>query len=238
MIKDWPILLGFPLWFWLFIAPFFLSLILYFLRDAYLPVFRKIWNVLDKIYLVFGVISACFMVSILLIIIVQMVARWTGFTFEGSTEFAGYAMAATSFFALAHALSRGAHIRVSIFLNLNQFTRKWLDLFALLVAAITATYFARFALKTNFMSEMLNDRTQGQDQIPDSLIYLLSLFAHTPDQWGAVTSKITGEWVFTPVWVPQIAMSCGTILLAICLWDHFIRLLVTGRSDIQSETVE
>ena len=41
-----------------------------------------------------------FMVLILVIIIFQMMARWTGVTFEGSTEFAGYAMAATYFFAL------------------------------------------------------------------------------------------------------------------------------------------
>ena len=73
-----------------------------------IAVFRKIWNVLDKIYLVFGLFQ-CFMVSILLIIIVQMVARWTGFTFEGSTEFAGYAMAATSFL-LWHMRCRGVHI--------------------------------------------------------------------------------------------------------------------------------
>ena len=182
--------------------------------------------------------SACFMVSILLIIVVQMIARWTGFTFEGSTEFAGYAMAATSFFALAHALSRGAHIRVSIFLNLNRFTRFWLDAFAMMVAAITATYFARFAIKTNFMSEMLNDRTQGQDQVPDMLVYILSLFATSPLSWADQLDKVSGEWIYTPVWVPQIAMSIGTVLLAICLWDHFIRLVVTGASEITSETVE
>ncbi|MGB2210119.1 MAG: TRAP transporter small permease, partial [Candidatus Puniceispirillaceae bacterium] len=49
---------------------------------------------------------------------------------------------------------------------------------------------------------------------------------------------VSGEWIYTPVWVPQIAMSIGTVLLAICLWDHFIRLVVTGASEITSETVE
>ncbi len=45
-----------------------------------------------------GIVAAGFMILILLIIIGQMIARWLGFTFfEGSTEFAGYAMAATSF---------------------------------------------------------------------------------------------------------------------------------------------
>ena len=64
------------------------------------------WSVL-VVYMASGLMAAAAMISILVIIIWQMIARWVGFTFEGSTEFAGYAMAATSFFALAH-LRRGA----------------------------------------------------------------------------------------------------------------------------------
>ena len=37
----------------------------------------------------------------------------------------------------------------------------------MLIAAVTATYFARYAIKTNILSEMLNDRTQGQDFVPE-----------------------------------------------------------------------
>jgi hypothetical protein len=33
-------------------------------------------------------------------------------------------------------------------------------------------------------------------------------------------------------------MSVGTILLAIALWDHLIRLLVTDETAIKGETVE
>ena len=147
-------------------------------------------------------------------------------------------MAATSFFALAHALTRGAHIRVSIFLNMNDFTRMWLNAFAMLIAAITATYFARFAIKTNFLSEMLNDRTQGQDQIPEQLLTVLEMFITSPTQWGELWRASGEAWVYTPVWLPQLPMSIGTVLLAIALWDHLIRLLVNNESSIQSETVE
>lgn len=239
MIKDWPFILWLPLWFWLFVAPVGLALTLYGFRTRLMPALNVIWAGLDRVYLASGILASAFMVSILLIIIVQMIARWTGFTFEGSTEFAGYAMAATSFFALAHAFGRGAHIRVSIFLNLNHFTKKWLDGFAMLVAAITATYFARFAVKTNFMSELLNDRTQGQDQIPQFIVSFLSLFGQSPADWSSsLATGSAGGWIYTPIWVPQISMSVGTILLAICLWDHFIRLVVTGHSSIKKETVE
>ena len=43
----------------------------------------------------------------------------------------GEAMAATSFFALAYTLTQGAHIRVSVLLNLNHHTKFWLDAAAL-----------------------------------------------------------------------------------------------------------
>ena len=237
-MSSWPDYLGLPLWAWLFVAPSLLALAARLKRDLARQWLTPVWRVLDKVYTAAGVLAAVFMISILLIIIAQMMARWTGITFEGSTEFAGYAMAATSFFALAHALSHGAHIRVSILLNINQFTQIWLNAFAMLIAAITATYFARYAIKTNFLSEMLNDRTQGQDQIPDWFLTGLQMIVTPPWDWGDLWAKTSDAWVYTPVWVPQLPMSVGTCLLAIALWDHLIRLLVKNESDIKAETVE
>ena len=40
------------------------------------------------------------------------------------------------------------------------------------------------------------------------------------------------------VWVPQLPMSVGTVLLAIALWDHLVRLLVTDETAIKGETVK
>ena len=197
-----------------------------------------VWRWLDKVYLLAGVIAAGFMVMILLLIIAQMIARWTGLTFPGSTEYAGYAMAATSFFALAHALMRGAHIRVSIFLNLNDFLRLWLDALATLIAAVTATYFARYAIKTNILSVLLNDRTQGQDFVPQWLLSFFSMFANAPSKWGQIWAGTGTEWVYTPVWLPQLPMSIGATLLAIALWDALTRLLVRRETVIVGEAVE
>jgi len=171
------------------------------------------------------------MITILSLIVVGMVGRWTSTAVPGTTEFAGYAMAATSFFALCHALTKGAHIRVSIVLNANDFLRRWLDVFAVFGAAVIATYFARYAIKTNQFSEMLNDRTQGQDQIPEWLVSLFRL-----DFSGAVSGG--SELVYTPVWIPQLAMSIGTVLLAVALWDTLYRMLITGVNPIVSESVE
>lgn len=230
-MRDWSPVMGLPLWVWLFVMPSILALICFVAGPRIERGMRPIWRTLDGVYFASGVVAAFFMVMILSLIVAQMVARWTGYALPGTTEFAGYAMAATSFFALSHAMMRGAHIRVSIILNANKFLKKWLDIFAVFGAAVIATYFARFAVKANFFSEMLNDRTQGQDQIPEWLVKLFQF-----DISGALEG---GEkLVYTPVWIPQLAMSIGTILLAVALWDTLTRLLVTGVNPIVSETVE
>lgn len=237
-MNDWSPIFGLPLWAWLFVFPTaFVFLCRLFPLKAK-RILTPLWAILDKIYLTSGIIAAMFMVIILLLIIAQMIARWSSVPFQGSTEFAGYAMAATSFFAMAYTLNHGAHIRVSILLNANKFTKMWIDVFAMFIAAIIATYFARFAVKTNFMSEILNDRTQGQDQVPEWLLSIFSMFKTSPSEWGSIWEAAGSEMVYTPIWLPQISMSIGTILLAIALWDNLSRLLINGESRIKAETLE
>lgn len=230
-MRDWSPVMGLPLWVWLFVLPSLIGVLCLIAGPRIEGVLRPLWRLLDGVYVASGVIAGFFMVMILTLIVIGMVARWSSIAVPGTTEFAGYAMAATSFFALCHALTRGAHIRVSIILNANDFLKRWLDVFAVFGAAIIATYFARYAIKTNFLSEMLNDRTQGQDQIPEWLVSLFSLDFTTAAQ-GSTTL------VYTPVWVPQLAMSIGTVLLAIALWDTLYRMLVTGVNPIVSEAIE
>jgi len=236
-MRDWQPVLGLPLWVWVFVLPSLLALICSFAPAPMRPVMRPLWRLLDGVYLLAGIMAAMFMMTILALILGGMIARWANVAFPGSTEFAGYAMACTSFFALAHALTRGAHIRVSIFLNLGQ-TKRWLDPLALFISAITATYFARYAIKTTVFSEMLNDRTQGQDQLPEWLITLLSLPAAPLAEWPEIWSARGSDWVFTPVWIPQLSMSIGACLLAICLWDMLTRTLIEGANPIRAESVE
>ena len=56
--------------------------------------------------------------------------------------------------------------------------------------------------------------------------------------WSELWAKSSSEMVYTPVWLPQIAMSIGTILLAIAVWDNLYRLLINKVTSIKSETVE
>lgn len=155
---------------------------------------------LDGLYALGGAIGALFLIAILLIIVAQMVSRWAGVTFPGATNYAGYCMAAASFFSLAYALNHGAHIRVTLLLGKLGRWRRWGEIWCYGVAAITATLFARYALKANYWTEKLNDISQGRDA--------------------------------TPLWIPQVAMSVGTVVLAIALWDHLIRILFADHQGV------
>ncbi|WP_298558726.1 TRAP transporter small permease subunit [uncultured Aliiroseovarius sp.] len=237
-MRDWQPFLGLPLWVWLFVFPTCLALYCLWQGPKAARLLQPIWRILDKIYKAAGVIGACFMMVILLLIIGQMVARWSSMTFPGATEYAGYAMAATSFFALAYTLTQGGHIRVSVLLNLNRHTEFWLDAAAKFIAAITATYFARYAIKTNIVSEMINDRTQGQDLVPEWLLTTLAMFVNSPAKWGEMWAATGSDWVYTPIWLPQLPMSIGAVLLAVAIWDYLTRLLALGESQIHEEVLE
>ncbi|TDI54157.1 MAG: TRAP transporter small permease [Alphaproteobacteria bacterium] len=128
---------------------------------------RKVRTFLDRLYLVCGVIAALFLIAILSLIVLQMVARWTGEVFPGAPDYAGYCMAAASFFAFSHALTRGSHIRVSIVLNaVGPLGRRILETWCFGIGTALAWYFSYYAVKTVFWSWKFNDISQGQDATP------------------------------------------------------------------------
>lgn len=111
-------------------------------------------------------IAAGFLIAMLCIIVVQMVARWSGFLFPGAASYAGYAMASASFFAFAHALNRGAHIRVGLLLTAVGRHRRWLELWCFVIATTAAWFLARYAINLVWWSWKLGDVSQGQDATP------------------------------------------------------------------------
>jgi len=122
--------------------------------------------VLDGIYNLCGAVAALFMILILVTIVAQMIARWIGTTFPGSTDYAGYFMAAASFLALAYALNHGAHIRVTLILTRLGPKRRFLEIWCFGIGAATAAYFAYYGVKATYWSHKLNDVSQGQDALP------------------------------------------------------------------------
>ncbi len=122
---------------------------------------------LDGLYNLCGGIAALFLLAILSIIVLQMIARWSGVQFPGSANYAGYCMAAASFFALAYTLNHDAHIRVTLFLSrLTGWPKRLADLWCLGVATFFSAYLSWFAVKNVFVSRLIHDISQGQDATP------------------------------------------------------------------------
>ncbi|MEM7300884.1 MAG: TRAP transporter small permease [Pseudomonadota bacterium] len=170
------------------------------------PVFKLIRRVLDGLYMLGGIIGALFLIAILGLILIQMLARWTGEVFPGAPDFAGYCMAGASFFAFAYALNHGAHIRVSLVLTAMGRWRRWGEVWCFGVGSAIACYFSYYAVLTTIQSRQFNDISQGQD-----------------------------AW---PIWIPQLSMAVGSILLAVCFIDNFIKLLFAGDHNIKTELVK
>ena len=132
---------------------------------------------LDFIYLAAGVLAALCHIAILSLIVIQMLARWTGEVFPGAPEYAGYAMAAASFLAFANALNKGAHIRVSILLNALGPKAKWLmEIWCFAIGTAIAWYFVYYCQKFVYWSWKFKDISQGQDKtllwMPQSLMLI------------------------------------------------------------------
>lgn len=163
-------------------------------------ILRVVRRGLDALYFGCGVLAAIFLVAILVLITLQMAARWTGEVFPGAPDYAGYCMAAASFLAFAHALNRGSHIRVSLLLNRLGRARRWGEIWCFTIGAAMAVYIAHYTIKAVIWSAKLNDVSQGQDA--------------------------------TPLWIPQLAMAGGAVVLAIALIDHLIRLIFVGQHGI------
>ena len=128
---------------------------------------RGVRRVLDFIYLAAGILAALCLISILLLIVAQMIARWTGEIFPGAANYAGYAMAAASFFAFANALNRGSHIRVSLILNAvpEQF-RRLMEIWCFAIGAGVMWYFTYYAYWFAYWSWKFNEVSQAQDATP------------------------------------------------------------------------
>ena len=122
---------------------------------------------LDGLYTLAGVLAALCLIAILFLIVIQMLARWTGEVFPGAPDYAGYAMAAASFLAFANALNKGSHIRVSLVLNALGKRARWImEIWCFGIATAVAWYVSYFTYRMLGFAIKFNDVSQGQDATP------------------------------------------------------------------------
>lgn len=123
-------------------------------------------RVLDRLYLGCGILAAICLIGILILIFMQMFSRWLLIPFPGSSEYAGYLMAASSFLAFPYALNAGSHIRVTLFIKAMGKHRFWGELWCLTIGALTTSYLTWYAWKMIYWSVKFGDVSQGQDATP------------------------------------------------------------------------
>jgi len=122
---------------------------------------------LDFLYTAAGVLAGLCLIAILFLIVIQMLARWTGEVFPGAPDYAGYAMAAASFLAFANALNKGSHIRVSILLNaLGERARFFLEVWCFAIGTAVGWYMTYYIWVMRGYAIKFNDVSQGQDATP------------------------------------------------------------------------
>ena len=151
-------------------------------------------KLLDFLYDAAGYLAAFFMVGVLLMVLASVVGRAAGFNLRGSDAYAGYAMAAASFLALAHTLKRGEHIRVTLFLErFGGRLRRPLEIWCHLAGTFFCAALAWFSVRLVWQSHAFNDISQGNDA--------------------------------TPLWIPQVTMALGAVVLLVAMVDDLVRVL-------------
>ena len=126
-----------------------------------------IGRALDRLYNACAALAGVAMVLLLVAVLLSVVSRQLGFNVAGIDSYAGYAMAAAGFLALAHTLKKGEHIRVTLLVSAaHGATRRALELWALFAAALLAVLFAGYSVRLAWQSYAFNDISTGNDATP------------------------------------------------------------------------
>jgi len=124
--------------------------------------FTRLDAALERLYLWAGYAAAGFLILIGLCVLSSIVARMMGIYLAGINEYSGYAMAASSFLALAHTFRAGAHIRVALIRSrLREAGRWWLEIWCLAIASLMSCYLAWYLVKLTWVSWKFEEKSEG-----------------------------------------------------------------------------
>jgi TRAP-type C4-dicarboxylate transport system permease small subunit len=151
-------------------------------RDASPGAFARLNGLMDRIYLWAGYTAGAAMVIVFAITIVQIVLRWFGTAWHGSTSYAGYFLAASTFLAFAHTFNHGAHVRIGMFLAMFGRWKMAGEFLAFAISTGIVGWFTWYAWDMVYWSYTLGDLSTELDAtplwIPQSVMAIgLTLFA-------------------------------------------------------------
>ena len=146
---------------------------------------QSINNNLNKLYKFSGYLAAFFLILVAVFILIGISSRIFDFYLRGLSEYSGYCMAASTFFALAYTFSEGGHIRITLFLEKVTGIKKFfLELWGLIVASIFSAYLCFYFIKMLKISYEFQERSEGADEIliwiPQSSVALDCLLYTSP----------------------------------------------------------
>jgi TRAP-type C4-dicarboxylate transport system permease small subunit len=146
---------------------------------------------LDALYTAAAYVAALFLIGTLVMVLLGIFGRLLSFQVRGTDAYAGYFMAGAGFLALAHTLTRGEHIRVTLILeHAGANGKKWLERWSLAIALLLSVAFAYYSVRLAWQSHAYHDISTGNDA--------------------------------TPLWIPQLSMAIGNVVLAIAFLDQFV----------------
>lgn len=136
-------------------------------------------RLLDGLYRLSGALAAGFLAAIAVIVLAQVganiidaLAAWVtgqpiGLVIPSYANFAGFFLAASSFFALAYTLRRGGHIRVTLVIqHLGPRARHVVEAWCAGAAALVAGYFAWYMCALVAESWRFGDMSTGILPVP------------------------------------------------------------------------
>ncbi len=122
---------------------------------------------LDGLYAFSGALACAALVAIVLVVLVQIVGRLLGVLVPSTDEFAGYAMAASTFLGLAYTFRANGHIRVNLFVQrLPERRQRSAELLVLVLLSTVTTYFAWYCIDMTYSSYDFGDLSAGLLPVP------------------------------------------------------------------------
>ena len=74
--------------------------------------------------------------------------------------------------------------------------------------------------------------------IGTALSTYFAYYAIKATYWSRLLNDISQGQDATPIWIPQMSMAIGSVLLAVCFWDNLGRLIFMGSHAIQSAAID
>lgn len=102
-------------------------------------------NFKDSCYRLSGWLSGICILAITLLLLAQIVGRLFGFIVPSAEDFAGFALAASTFFGLAYTFNEGGHIRVTLVIQRLSIGSRKVQEAIILTLALALTAFIAYA---------------------------------------------------------------------------------------------